>query len=103
MRVLRRLIPTHHVETTLVSQALIDESPSAVLCLVNFAFAVISATAWTIQQVFVACRNRTDAGGKAKNTVTALGTYLMEVSWTVLEAYEQGIQCWNDRLIDVGS
>ena len=91
-----RLILPHQVKPVLLFQSLIDESPGTILFFIDFALAIIGATAGTIDQPLVAGSDRTDTGSFAEKTLTALGASLTKVARTLFHGYEKSIHCRNN-------
>ncbi len=91
----------HQFKPALFSQALIDKSPSAVLVFINLTLTVIGAATRTVYQTLVAGSDWADTSGFTEDTLTTLGTNLMKIARCIFYSDEQGIQCWNDRVVNI--
>jgi hypothetical protein len=85
----------------LVFQAFIDKSPSTVLLIINLALTIIGATTRTIYQTLMAGSDWADASGFTEDTVTTLCTNLMKIARGIFYSNEQGIQCWDNWVVNI--
>ncbi|GAJ06003.1 unnamed protein product, partial [marine sediment metagenome] len=71
--------------------------------LIHLALTIVGATTWAVQQTFVTCRQGTDASSLSQDALTTLCANLLKTARIILDAYEKSIQCWNDRLVNIGT
>ena len=83
----------HQIQSPLLVQTIIDNSPGTVFFLIDLALAFVGTSAGTVYQTFMAECYGTDTCGKTQNALTALSADFLEVAGNIFYSYEKGVYC----------
>jgi hypothetical protein len=97
----RRLVTAHQVESALFFQSIVDKCPGTVLVFIDFALAIIGATAGSIDQSFVTGSDGTDTGRFSEQALTTLGAGFPEVTGSLFYGNKKRVNSRYYRFIDI--